>query len=547
MRVVADPSALWCATPEGAHVQTARGAWELRGESVARWLDRLVPLLDGDHEVAELTEGLDADRARVLTDLVEALVERGIAVRTTRSADEPIAHWLGGPGGPAPVGRPVRVVGLGPIAEELVAAAARAGVTGVAVGDTAPVAEGEVVLAAGHTYAARGHAFLVATADAVWIALPGPDGRPVRWDSIARRARALGAEQSPVDDPPRTATLVAAARLVRELVLAERGASAAPGPRVIRVDAASLAADEHRCPPVGARSTRRRAPPWSVPALTETEFSERVTRLCDDRLGVLGKLSEGGLRQLPLHATSVRVSDPVSGEPSTVLGHGPDLTAARVRAAAAGVLRYLAALPHPAFTEPCWGLDVADRRVVEVARHAAVGSGALAAAVGLSWWDAVLGALLQVTAALADPAAGGRSLPAAVLADDVVRLYLAQLSLLGVSPDLADLGEVAGAVTVTARCGNGVVTVSGTGAAAATRALLELLLVRTRVGLAGPPPVGPALLGEPVDEGAARAIAERIAARLRELGLRAVVLPFAGDHAVTDLVPFALRVVLADA
>ncbi len=64
-------------TPEGVYLQNNRRVLRIPGKQVYQWVDRLVPYLDGKHSLAELTDGLSADRAVMVDQLVEKLAMAG--------------------------------------------------------------------------------------------------------------------------------------------------------------------------------------------------------------------------------------------------------------------------------------------------------------------------------------------------------------------------------------------------------------------------------------------------------------------------------------
>ncbi len=58
---------------DGVYLRSNSGHLTLKGKSLYRLLEHLVPLLDGNATLEELTKGLDADRARMVTKLIEKL------------------------------------------------------------------------------------------------------------------------------------------------------------------------------------------------------------------------------------------------------------------------------------------------------------------------------------------------------------------------------------------------------------------------------------------------------------------------------------------
>lgn len=64
-------------TPDGVYLQNNRRVLRIPGKQVYQWVDRLAPYLDGNHNLAELTDGLSADRAEMVDQLVEMLAGAG--------------------------------------------------------------------------------------------------------------------------------------------------------------------------------------------------------------------------------------------------------------------------------------------------------------------------------------------------------------------------------------------------------------------------------------------------------------------------------------
>ncbi|HKR50627.1 MAG TPA: TOMM precursor leader peptide-binding protein [Pseudonocardiaceae bacterium] len=64
-------------TSDGIYLQNNRRVLRIPGKQVYQWIDRLAPYLDGDHSLAELTEGLSSDRAEMVDQLVEMLAGAG--------------------------------------------------------------------------------------------------------------------------------------------------------------------------------------------------------------------------------------------------------------------------------------------------------------------------------------------------------------------------------------------------------------------------------------------------------------------------------------
>ncbi|MGH3776954.1 MAG: TOMM precursor leader peptide-binding protein [Pseudonocardiaceae bacterium] len=64
-------------TPDGVYLQNNRRVLRIPGKQVYQWVDRLAPYLDGNHSLAELTDGLSADRAEMVDQLVDTLAAAG--------------------------------------------------------------------------------------------------------------------------------------------------------------------------------------------------------------------------------------------------------------------------------------------------------------------------------------------------------------------------------------------------------------------------------------------------------------------------------------
>jgi hypothetical protein len=64
-------------TPDGVYLQNNRRVLMIPGKRVYEWVDRLAPYLDGNRGLAELTDGLSADRAEMVNQLVEMLAGAG--------------------------------------------------------------------------------------------------------------------------------------------------------------------------------------------------------------------------------------------------------------------------------------------------------------------------------------------------------------------------------------------------------------------------------------------------------------------------------------
>ncbi|MBZ4323630.1 hypothetical protein [Streptomyces huiliensis] len=401
--------------------------------------------------------------------------------------------------------------------------------------------------------------------DVAWLGPPGPD-----WSSAWSRLRAR--------PPYRTGTFLtgpAAAVVAGHLGLAALRALAGiaePGARTVltRIDLETLRTSTHAFLPHPAA---RPAGPEPVEEFTarigrlraaapsgEDEFSGAAAACFDPYTGVLRTLDEGDFTQVPLHVTEAVPHLADSGGPR-VFGAGRDFAEARRQAALRGLARYAAASPDPRRYGPdgtVWGWDLAGERAVPVPAGTAFSAGTGLAARP-SWDDAVDDALGQHCARLAaEDVAEGRTRPVPLdLADapagERTGRYLGLLRAAGGTVRVADIGGALG-VPVLAWWLDGRPVAAACGPDAAAEGLERALLARQSAmtdesAYAPEPPPG---LGEPPAPGAPAAwppppVRVRLLSALRSRGLRAVAVPLDHDPAVHEVIPFALRVVTADA
>ncbi|MEO7196535.1 MAG: TOMM precursor leader peptide-binding protein [Pseudonocardiaceae bacterium] len=76
--------------PDGVYLQNNRRVLRIPGKQVYQWVDRLAPYLDGNHSLAELTDGLSADRVEMVDQLVEKLTAAGFV----KDVEADCAHTL---------------------------------------------------------------------------------------------------------------------------------------------------------------------------------------------------------------------------------------------------------------------------------------------------------------------------------------------------------------------------------------------------------------------------------------------------------------------
>jgi bacteriocin biosynthesis cyclodehydratase domain-containing protein len=64
-------------TPDGIYFRSNRGSLKLKGKVIHRWIESLAPYLNGEHTLAQITTGLDAEKQAMVTDLVNTLLKQG--------------------------------------------------------------------------------------------------------------------------------------------------------------------------------------------------------------------------------------------------------------------------------------------------------------------------------------------------------------------------------------------------------------------------------------------------------------------------------------
>ncbi len=77
-------------TPDGVYLQNNRRVLRIPGKQVYQWVERLAPYLDGNRSLAELTDGLSADRTEMVDQLVEMLAAAGFV----KDVETDCAHTL---------------------------------------------------------------------------------------------------------------------------------------------------------------------------------------------------------------------------------------------------------------------------------------------------------------------------------------------------------------------------------------------------------------------------------------------------------------------
>lgn len=312
------------------------------------------------------------------------------------------------------------------------------------------------------------------------------------------------------------------------------------------------------------------------PAVTDDELSRRVIRCVDERLGILGEVSEHDYAQIPLYVSEVTVADPFGllGHERPELvdhGYGDNFGEARREAARNGLRRYavLAADRRQIGQDTVWGWDLAKDEPVSVPCASAfpvlgAGTGAHGVpegvALGEDWHDAVERGLRGVWAQRAAALAAETTSPvptvdlAAVPLSERDARYREQLHTLGVQVEVVDLGSIVGVQAYAfLREGRTVAYTADSTTAGAIGRGLALLLLDWQATHHGQPGYGPAhvpqlaltrldaTLGKGGDSGTADLLAA-----LAERGQRVVAVPLDHDHALKQLMPYLIHVVVLD-
>ncbi|MFI6482500.1 hypothetical protein ACIBH1_31520 [Nonomuraea sp. NPDC050663] len=175
---------------DGLRILTHRGLARIDGTSIARWVDRLLPFLDGRYTIEQLTAGLPPDREQAVKRVVELL----------RTCDA-----LEGEREAGYAERAVVVAGAEPALGSLVRAVSASGLRDITVLDLSCAAVTELPAADLVFYAGDGPgalrlqrvceeraiplALLVVTSEATWLLPPGAPG----WDDVTHRMGGGGA------------------------------------------------------------------------------------------------------------------------------------------------------------------------------------------------------------------------------------------------------------------------------------------------------------------------------------------------------------------
>ena len=590
-------------SPDGVYVSGFAGACTLTGTTSYEWLDRLAPFLTGRHVLDDLVRPLASEQREVVEHLVRSLHEQRLLVDALDDAPhalteeeqrvyEPeiafIRYSVDSAEHRFERLRAARVtlLGGGPVLAALLGAGLRSGWRRVSVrtGDDAEalraVARGAIrdsaqdvtveegpwpadgvdlllcvsdrrdeLLDAARAAARSGVAIgqVLVGGDEVWMTAVGAPG-PVAAESCWRRLvawRGAGTDEGLLTGP---APGVVAAHLALSSFKHLTGSAEEAGePALTRIDLRDLSARTHRPRPYLVTGRVR------LDAEVEPEgFTERVRGFVDERVGVLGRLDEDDLPQVPLAACRASASDPGSVLPGwaaapEVTGWGADRDEAWWRAALAGLATY-GSLVDARGGERLDLLTGAPRAVPpiepRVPYRAPVG-----VAAGRTWGDAVAAGLRAHCEVLLAGSAGQRCDLAAVVreaGDERAAELLRFLHAAAQDVEASDLGGVLGVPAFRVTLTGASVTTCATTVAEALRDGLERAVLHWQCGL--PEDV---VITRWAAEGDRSAPADdprcrTLAAALRRAGRVPVAVPLHVDDAVRDLAPCLVRVVVED-
>lgn len=410
MGLLLGPGAYYAETLQGAHILTPEGEFAFTGRSVYQLLDRLAPVLNGQHTLAELTAQLPPERQTMVRDLVTALVERSV-VRDTEPAAEVGAELAGHEhevaftgyfrGSPATVFREYQntttlVLGTGELAAAVATAATRSGLREVRVvttsereataGDTLAVPESDAAIellldgiqlvlhATDGPMVGRaqlldrlcaGRNIRLAQALVVdgcaWLTSRSGDSWTAGWRRAqARRPVALPQSLSRGPELSSVSAIAVANQLVHGVFQSIIQPAEQSRSRMVRVNLSTLASDtatflSHPYSVVAEPATDivdRIGQLQRGARLTDEEFSQRAAVCVGDLVGVFDDPVEREFAQQPLHVCAIKVSDPVglhaSDRPTLmVTGAGLDFATARWRAARRAFAVYASLMVDP--------------------------------------------------------------------------------------------------------------------------------------------------------------------------------------------------------
>ncbi|MEV4469771.1 YcaO-like family protein [Nonomuraea sp. NPDC049504] len=581
MRVRWREDAYAAADGDGVHILTHRGLARIDGASIAGWVDRLAPFLDGERTVGELTAGLPPARGDAVRKVIDLLLEcDAVQMVAEEPPRTPGGDFLGCFRTPAVATfddyRRLRValVGAEPMLESLARAARVSGLENVTRIDISaprgtPPPEGigppegtELVLYAGdgpsalplNRMCARRRiplALLVHTGDATWLVPPGgPD-----WEDAWRR---LGSPTGHVAAAPSGA----AARLVHAAFRVMTGVMPdTERDHLVRIGPDGYTSTRHACLPHPARATAAGGSPQSFHRrlrdlragrpVDDATFLRDIAACYDEHLGLF-TLAEAAGPQTPLNVCRAVLK----GTPDMdVLGVGFGYDAATGDAAR----KALAAYALREATEQgghLWAYEIDDPDAVRSLRvPGAFGTTDAGLAAGSHWEQAVGEGLADQCLRLTLAELRSRSEPCPrvdVATADLpaegrrCRDVLARLDQL---PDVYDVTGPLGVPAVV--CCAGTVTVGYFAALNPAKALqkgLKAVLLHLQSPQRTPvEPFPDQLRGarcRPMLPGLG---ASQVASRLRARGLVALTAPLDRDPAIAELMPYLAKVVIEDA
>lgn len=547
---------------DGVRILTNRGGTSLTGPTIYEWTRRLAPYLDGSASVATLTRSLPPDRRAMVESIVATLFEHGLV----RDADDGTApecteltyldSYLPAAGKSYRDYRQARVAvrAPDPLARELLEVLRDSGA------DAHPAAELDAnpdllvrVLDNPEHVAAddeRPGVLAVLNGDELWThagahaaaawwrwsrwhtpqppATLSPEATSLAASMLAMSAfRQLTGVAEPADELTMTCLHLSSLRITTHRFLPRPPADRRPlGDTLIR-----LAAAEPLDPDI---------------------LDAAASSLRDDRLGVIGELSERDFAQLPVNVAAATVA----GRRGPVIGAGLSVAEARWEAVLAGVTAH--AVSTVDSSRELAGARLADgavRTVPGSAVHAGPDAHAVGAATRYRWSDAVSAGLLDWCARLtaARPGPVVRLDPAALDPDDEAAAYLAILAILDVDLAVYDVTGHLGVPTLALHAGERTIAyVSAWRPADALADGLRAVALDEQSRRHGQPDYAPKPVPQldiaaatPGTPAAACTEGDAIAALLAD-GLDPVVVPLDHDRGLHRLIPFVARVVLLD-
>jgi len=555
------PDAYLTESADGVYVLTHQGPVMLTGRSVYGLLSRLAPYLDGQHTLAELTADLSVERQEIVAKLIGTLTECGVVreVDSPSSNDaSPEARYLGyfqdSPVRTLLEYRALRttVLGDGPVADAVVRAAVRSGLSDVRTESSSA----DLVFHVTDSFEGLSHegrvGQIVLRGSHAWLGIDAP------WESVRRRLTARGQDSLGSAVTSSAMATVLATRLVHSVFRVVTGLDSPRPDRVTRVDLSTLEDSVHTVVPFSPSVTST----VSTEILDSETFNRRAVACADNRLGLFSDPDERSLAQIPLRVCEISVSDPVGllGSVPVVTGTGLDFPTARLRAALRAFACYGSLMVDEARVrdEFVTGYSLDGLSPVPVPAKVAfpvlAGSHSLVGvAAGYSWEEAVTTGLADhcrsLTIAAVDRARGRIDLAAAPL-DAAGARYRSMLAAIGLPVTVYDITHnlptfVAHVDNVPAGCAT---------ALTATDALTEtlsqaILTYQARengetVYAPPPPPAMPVVdtvvpLPTSVDLATA-------AATLTKQGHRPVAVPLDHDPEAAKIMPHMVRVVLLD-